>query len=73
MKPIGERVPSMLKLIDDAVASGMDICFDRYPYTAFSTDMETFVPLNDRQGSNEDVIARLKDPVKSQGYRRICS
>ena len=56
--------PAMLKLIDEARSSGVDIAFDRYPYTAFSTGLNSFIPLQDRQGSNADVVARLKDPVK---------
>ena len=60
------KVPNMLKLIDDAVAGGMDICFDRYPYTAFSTGMTSFIPLNERQGSDAEILERLKDPVKSK-------
>ena len=57
--------PNMLKLIDDAKASGLDIAFDRYPYTAFSTGLTSFIPIDDRQGSNADILARLKDPAKS--------
>ena len=55
------KAPNMLKIIEDAYASGIDIAFDRYPYIAFSTGLSTFVPLWARQGETEDMLARLKD------------
>ncbi|MCL1973369.1 MAG: amidohydrolase family protein, partial [Bacteroidetes bacterium] len=60
------KAPKLLKLIDDAVSSGVDVAFDRYPYTAFSTGLSSFVPLIERQGSNAEIIARLKDPQKGR-------
>lgn len=55
------KVPEMLKLVEKAESEGVDIAFDRYPYTAFSTVMATFIPLVYRQGSTEEVLGRLKD------------
>ena len=60
------KAPNLLKLIDEAVASGVDTAFDRYPYTAFSTGLSSFVPLQERQGSRAEIIARLKDPQKGK-------
>lgn len=60
------KAPILLKMIDDAVASGIDVAFDRYPYTAFSTGLSSFVPLQERQGTMAEVIARLKDPQKGK-------
>ncbi len=59
------KAPNLLRIIDQAKASGVDIAFDRYPYVAFSTGLSTFIPTNDRQGSTEDILARLNDPEKS--------
>ena len=64
------KAPILLKLIEQAVASGVDVAFDRYPYTAFSTGLSSFVPLEERQGSRAEVIARLKDPKKSKEIAR---
>lgn len=58
--------PMLLKMIDEARSSGVDIAFDRYPYIAFSTGMSTFIPLNERQGSRDEIIARLESPEISQ-------
>ena len=57
--------PAMLKLIEEARAEGIDVAFDRYPYIAFSTGLTSFIPLTDRQGSNEEVLARLVDEKKA--------
>ena len=57
--------PAMLKLIEEARAEGIDVAFDRYPYIAFSTGLNSFIPLADRQGSNEEVLARLIDEKKA--------
>ncbi len=59
------KAANMIRLIEDAHKEGIDIAFDRYPYVAFSTGLTSFIPLNDRQGSNDDIIARLKDNKKA--------
>ena len=60
------KAPKLIKQIEDARASGIDIAFDRYPYTAFSTGMSVFIPLDYRQGSTDEIIARLKDDKQSK-------
>jgi N-acyl-D-amino-acid deacylase len=55
------KAPNMLKIIEEAHSSGIDIAFDRYPYTAFSTGLSTFIPLWARQGSSNDILLRLND------------
>lgn len=57
--------PALLKQIEEARAAGIDIAFDRYPYTAFATGLSSFIPLTDRQGTTADVVARLKDTRKA--------
>ncbi len=59
------KMPALLAMIDQAKAEGIDIAFDRYPYIAFSTGLSSFIPLNDRQGSSEEVLARLTDEAKA--------
>ena len=60
------KAPSMLRIIDDARNSGLDVAFDRYPYVAFNTGLTSFIPLSDRQGSNQDVLARLENTAKAK-------
>ena len=60
------KAPDMLRLIERAASDGLDIAFDRYPYTAFSTGMSSFIPLSERQGSREEIVGRLKDSATSK-------
>lgn len=60
------KAPDLLKRIEKAQKAGLDIAFDRYPYIAFSTGMSTFIPINDRQGTTEEVVARLRDVEQSK-------
>ncbi len=57
--------PALLSQIERAAFDGVDIAFDRYPYIAFSTGMSSFIPLTERQGSRDEIIARLKDKTVS--------
>ncbi|MDD2537982.1 MAG: D-aminoacylase [Bacteroidales bacterium] len=60
--------PAMLRLIENASKEGLDIAFDRYPYIAFSTGLTSFIPLTGRQGSVEDVLARLRDRKTAEEF-----
>lgn len=55
------KLPNLLNLIEEAASRGVDIAFDRYPYTAFSTGMSSFIPLTQRQGSIDEIVARLEN------------
>ena len=59
------KAPMLLKMIEDAKSSGVDIAFDRYPYIAFSTGMSTFIPLAERQGTTDEIPKRLESPAIS--------
>lgn len=59
------KAPMLLKMIEDAQSSGVDIAFDRYPYIAFSTGMSTFIPLAERQGTTDEILKRLESPAIS--------
>ncbi len=55
------KAPALLRQIERAASEGVDIAFDRYPYIAFSTGMSSFIPLSLRDGTREDIVARLRD------------
>ena len=55
------KAPDLLKMIENAESEGIDIAFDRYPYIAFSTGLSSFIPLNLRQGTSNEIIERLKN------------
>lgn len=54
--------PALLKQIEQAHTEGIDIAFDRYPYIAFSTNLSSFIPLERRQGTTQELISLLKNP-----------
>jgi N-acyl-D-amino-acid deacylase len=57
------RMPDVIKRIEAARASGLDITADTYAYTAWFNEMSAFVPPWAHDGGNERMVARLKDPV----------
>lgn len=59
------KAPVLLDMIERASSDGVDIAFDRYPYTAFSTGLSSFVPLDLRQGSAQEVVGRLENRESS--------
>ena len=65
-EPNWHKAAALVKQIEDAKNSGLDIAFDRYPYVAFSTGLTSFIPLNDRAGSKKDILDRLNNPNKSK-------
>jgi dihydroorotase/N-acyl-D-amino-acid deacylase len=57
------RMADVIKRIEAARASGLDITADTYAYTAWFNDMSAFVPPWAHDGGNEKMVERLKDPV----------
>ena len=71
-----EKIDEMLGKIDKAYAEGIDIAFDRYPYTAFSTGFTSFIPIELRDGTSADIYARLNnkatcEKIKKYAYSRL--
>lgn len=65
------KIDHVLEMIHDAAVSGLPISADRYPYIAYSTGLTMFLPLWSRQGSTEEILARLQDPetaIKIEEY-----
>lgn len=65
-----DKLPQLLARIDAARAEGVDISFDRYPYTAFSTGFTSFIPIELRDGTSEDILRRLDDEQACERMRR---
>lgn len=65
-----DKLDILLAKIDAARSAGIDIAFDRYPYTAFSTGFTSFIPVELRDGTDEDIINRLHDPVACAQIRK---
>ncbi len=55
------KVDRMLEMIHDASQKGLPVHADRYPYTAWSTGLSSLLPLWSRQGTTDEILARLQD------------
>lgn len=69
-----------LKLIDDAIAEGLDVTSDMYPYVAGATGLVSMLPEWAQEGGSEDIFKRLSDPetrvkmvesMKREGFFKI--
>ncbi len=56
------KMPAVLRRIEDARARGLDVTANQYPYTRASNDLDSCLPTWVREGSDDQMIARLKDP-----------
>lgn len=58
-----------LRMLDDALASGLNVHADRYPYIAFNTGLTNLFPLWSRDGGTDRFLERLKDPTLASRLR----
>lgn len=56
------RSAEILKLLEDAVASGVDVAFDQYPYTAAACGLDAALPPWASVGGKQKMVQRLQDP-----------
>lgn len=56
------KVDQVKGLLDRAVAEGLDVSCDRYPYTAAATDLSVILPNWVQEGGAEAQMERLTDP-----------
>lgn len=61
-RPSWGAVNQTITMIEEAREHGVDVSFDVYPYTASCTALDTLLQPWAREGSDEDIIARIKDP-----------
>ena len=68
-----DRLPGLLDMVKRARRSGVPITFDRYPYVAYSTGLQSLFPAWSRDGShgrflgvlrNGDLLPRLRRDVE---------
>ena len=57
------RMPQIVRKIEEARKSGLDIAANIYPYTATSTDLTSIVAAWALEGGYEQFINRLRDPA----------
>jgi N-acyl-D-amino-acid deacylase len=64
------RMPEVVKFIDSARASGLDIEADTYAYTAWNNSLSAFIPPWAHDGGDDKLIGRLKDPATRRRIRK---
>lgn len=57
------HMPDVIKRIEAARASGLDVSANTYAYTAWFNEMSAFVPPWAHDGGTEKMLERLKDPA----------
>ncbi|MGH7476328.1 MAG: N-acyl-D-amino-acid deacylase family protein [Longimicrobiales bacterium] len=66
LKAQGERnwwkAEPVLALLEATRQRAIDVSYDRYPYTAYSTTLANLFPLWSRDGGTDAFLARLADP-----------
>ena len=63
------KMAAALAMMEEAIASGLDVHADRYPYVAFNTGLTNLFPLWSRDGGTEKFLERLKDPALASRLR----
>ncbi len=63
------RLDTVFARVADARRGGMDVAFDRYPYTAYSTGLTNLFPVWSRDGGTQAFLARLDDPAVAPRIR----
>lgn len=58
-----------IELLEEAIAQGMEVHADRYPYIAYATDLTALFPLWSREGGVEKFLGRLRDPESVRRMR----
>ena len=68
--PMWGQSTESLRLVDEAVARGVDVTIDQYPYTASSTGLTILFPGWSLAGGNEALLERLRDPETREQIRQ---
>jgi N-acyl-D-amino-acid deacylase len=64
------RMREIVKFIEDARASGVDVTADTYAYPAWFNTFSAFVPPWAHDGGDDALVARLKDPALRARIRK---
>jgi N-acyl-D-amino-acid deacylase len=66
------KAHAALGLIEQARADGVDVHFDRYPYTAYATGLSNLFPNSFRSGGNRAFLTRLRAPETAARLEQAC-
>ena len=68
-KPNWHKQDDALAALERARAAGLEVLADAYPYTAYSTGLSVFLSDEAREGGDEALLARLRDPAERARIR----
>lgn len=68
--PMWGKSTETLRLVDEALARGVDVSIDQYPYTASSTSLTILFPGWSLDGGRESLLARMADPEQRLRMRQ---
>jgi N-acyl-D-aspartate/D-glutamate deacylase len=63
-RPNWDKQAASLQLVESARADGIDILADAYPYPVYYTGLTIYLPGWSREGGDDALVARLRDPVQ---------
>ncbi|WP_149183892.1 D-aminoacylase [Streptomyces sp. TRM49041] len=63
------RAPELLALLDQALADGVDVSLDTYPYTPGCTTLAALLPGWAHEGGPDALLARLRDDAAAERIR----
>lgn len=66
------KAGAVLDLVERARVEGVDVHFDRYPYTAYATGLSNLFPSEYRAGGSDAFLRRLRDPETAGRLERAC-
>ncbi len=69
-KPNWGRMPEIVRHIEEARQSGVDVTADTYAYTAWFNTFSAFIPPWAHDGGDAKLIERLKDPAMRARIRK---
>jgi dihydroorotase/N-acyl-D-amino-acid deacylase len=69
-KPNWGRMPEIVRHIEEARQSGVDVTADTYAYTAWFNTFSAFIPPWAHDGGDAKLIQRLKDPAMRARIRK---
>lgn len=64
--PMWGKSTETLRIVDEAIARGVDVSIDQYPYTASSTSLTILFPGWSLDGGRDALLERLADPDQRQ-------
>jgi N-acyl-D-amino-acid deacylase len=66
------KAEAALDLIERSRSDGVDVHFDRYPYTAYATSLSNLFPSSYRSGGNAAFLQRLRAPDTAARLEKAC-